>query len=103
MDQSKPMPERKSKNEYQRLIPLAPVEQVSERYTGSVLQATGLYYQPVTAMIIPGTPNKLAVFGPENEQRLGDFMRTDLNIEYRRQFSFGKLKASTSVAVVPET
>ena len=44
-----------------------------------------------------GIPNKLAVFGPDNQERLGDYTRTDISFEYDRELSFGKLKASFSI------
>jgi len=43
-----------------------------------------------------GTPNKLAVFGPENQTRLGNYSRFDLSIEYKNRFEFGNLKAGLS-------
>lgn len=48
-------------------------------------------------MYATGNPNKLAVFGPSNEQRLDDYMRADLSIEYRKNFRAASLKASFSV------
>ncbi len=44
-----------------------------------------------------GTPNKLAIFGPSNVQRLGNYMRADLSLEYQKQLRFGNIKASVSV------
>jgi len=48
-------------------------------------------------MYATGTPNKLAVFGPSNEQRLDNYMRADLSLEYQEEFRFGAFKASFSV------
>lgn len=48
-------------------------------------------------MYATGNPNKLAVFGPSNEQRLDDYMRADLSIEYTKNLRAGNLKASVSV------
>lgn len=44
-----------------------------------------------------GTPNKLAVFGPNNQERLSDYMRTDITLAYKRQLSFGNIEASFSI------
>ena len=44
-----------------------------------------------------GTPNKLAVFGPDNQERLGDYMRTDATVEYKKELSFGDMEVSFSV------
>lgn len=51
----------------------------------------------VSWMYATGTPNKLAIFGPQNEQRLGDYMRTDFSLKYNRKLSFGTINASASV------
>lgn len=48
-------------------------------------------------MYATGNPNKLAVFGPDNDQRLDDYMRTDLSLEYGRTLSFGDFKTSISL------
>lgn len=48
-------------------------------------------------MYATGTPNKLAVFGPSNDQRLDNYMRTDLSLEYQKNFNKSALKASFSL------
>ncbi|HKL19974.1 MAG TPA: TonB-dependent receptor [Halalkalibaculum sp.] len=48
-------------------------------------------------MYATGTPNKLAVFGPANDQRLEDYMRADLSLEYRKKFKAATLKTTFSV------
>ncbi|NGP76976.1 TonB-dependent receptor [Balneolaceae bacterium YR4-1] len=51
----------------------------------------------VSWMYATGTPNKLAIFGPANDQRLEDYMRTDLSVEYRKEFKSATLKTTFSV------
>ena len=51
----------------------------------------------ISWMYATGSPNKLAVFGPSNEERLDDYMRADLSIEYQNNFNFGDMKASVSI------
>jgi hypothetical protein len=51
----------------------------------------------VSWMYATGTPNKLSVFGPANEQRLDDYRRTDLSLEFQKKLNFGDIKASLSV------
>lgn len=48
-------------------------------------------------MYATGAPNKLATFGAGNDERLGNYQRTDITIEYKNRLSFGKLQASVSV------
>lgn len=48
-------------------------------------------------MYATGTPNRLATFGPENEERLGNYQRTDVSINYQKSTRFGKVKAGISV------
>lgn len=51
----------------------------------------------VSWMYATGTPNKLAVFGPANDQRLDDYMRADLSLEYLKKFKMATLKTTFSV------
>jgi hypothetical protein len=44
-----------------------------------------------------GTPNKLATFGPHNEQRLGNYYRTDISAEYSRSIGEADLTFSFTV------
>jgi hypothetical protein len=44
-----------------------------------------------------GTPNKLATFGPQNEERLGNYHRTDISAEYRQSLGGAELTFSLSV------
>lgn len=48
-------------------------------------------------MYATGTPNKLAVFGPQNEDRLGDYRRTDISAEYTHQFIWGSINLTASI------
>ncbi len=48
-------------------------------------------------MYASGTPNKLATFGPQNEQRLGNYYRTDISAEYRKSLGRAQLTFSLSV------
>ncbi len=48
-------------------------------------------------MYATGTPNKLAVFGPANDQRLNDYMRADLSLEFTKKFKSATLKTTFSV------
>lgn len=51
----------------------------------------------VSLIYATGNPNKLAIFGPDDEQRLGNYMRTDIGIDYERKLSFGDFKTSISL------
>lgn len=44
-----------------------------------------------------GSPNRLATFGPANDERLDDYRRTDLTVEYKSTLSYGKVSASISL------
>lgn len=44
-----------------------------------------------------GTPNKLAVLTSGQDERLGDYYRTDLTLQYIREFDFGGVEASLSL------
>ncbi|GAA5522621.1 TonB-dependent receptor [Aliifodinibius salicampi] len=48
-------------------------------------------------MYATGTPNKLATFGPQNDQRLGDYQRADISAEYTHSFGERHLNLSFSV------
>ena len=48
-------------------------------------------------MYATGTPNKLSTFGPQNDERLGSYRRTDISAEYTHNFGGGYLKASATV------
>jgi len=48
-------------------------------------------------MYATGMPNRLATFGPENEQRLGNYQRADVSLNYQKSTGFGKVKAGVSV------
>ncbi|TYP92797.1 TonB-dependent Receptor Plug Domain [Fodinibius salinus] len=44
-----------------------------------------------------GRPNKLATFGPQNNDRLNKYQRTDISAEYKRKFESLQLMISASV------
>lgn len=44
-----------------------------------------------------GTPNKLATFGPQSNQRLDNYKRTDISMEYSRNFTQYDLSVSASI------
>lgn len=48
-------------------------------------------------MYATGTPNKLATFGPQNDQRLGDYQRADVSAEYTYGLGDGHLNLSFSI------
>lgn len=48
-------------------------------------------------MYASGTSNKLATFGPQKEQRLGNYQRADVSVEYIHRFGGGHLNISLSV------
>lgn len=48
-------------------------------------------------MYASGTSNKLATFGPQKEQRLGNYQRADVSAEYLHKFSGGHLNISLSI------
>ncbi len=48
-------------------------------------------------MYASGTPNKLATFGPQNDKRLGDYRRTDLSVEYRRNLGKTTLQLTATI------
>ena len=48
-------------------------------------------------MYASGTPNKLATFGPQNDQRLGNYYRTDISAEYSQSLGGTNLTISLSV------
>jgi len=68
------------------------------RYTASItakpFSGFSLY---LSWMYATGTPNKLAAFGPQNEDRLGDYQRADISAEYSHQFSWGNINLTASI------
>jgi len=44
-----------------------------------------------------GTPNRLATFGPADEERIGNYQRLDMSLKYRRNIHFGKMEAGFSI------
>lgn len=44
-----------------------------------------------------GTPNKLATFGPQADERLSSYKRTDLSLDYTKEFSSLDLTLSASI------
>ncbi|MGD8427923.1 MAG: TonB-dependent receptor [Balneolaceae bacterium] len=44
-----------------------------------------------------GTPNKLAVFGKQNEERLGDYQRADISVKYNRHLKKSDLSLSMTL------
>lgn len=44
-----------------------------------------------------GNPSKLATFGPANDERLGDYQRLDLSVEYTQKLAFGEMEAGFSI------
>lgn len=48
-------------------------------------------------MYASGTSNKLATFGPQNEQRLGNYQRADISAEYTHKFSRASINISLSI------
>lgn len=48
-------------------------------------------------LLATGTPNRLAVFGPSDDDRLDHYQRTDISAEYSKKLSAGVLKARISV------
>lgn len=47
-------------------------------------------------MYASGRPNKLATFGPQNDNRLNKYQRTDISAEYKRKFESLQLTVSAS-------
>lgn len=51
-----------------------------------LFKGVGIY---VSQQWASGVPNRLSVFGPENRARLGDFARTDISLDWLREWSSG--------------
>jgi hypothetical protein len=54
-------------------------------------------YAHISWNFATGTPNKLATFGNQTNQRLDNYRRTDLSLEYKRKFSRYDISVSTSI------
>ena len=68
------------------------------RYTASAeVNPTTNFSLYLSWMYASGTPNKLATFGPQNEERLGNYYRTDISAEYNQSFGGTELTFSLSV------
>lgn len=68
------------------------------RYTASAeVHPTNNITLYLSWMYASGTPNQLAIFGPQNEQRLGDYYRTDISAEYRQSLGEAELTFSAGI------
>ena len=68
------------------------------RYTTSVeIRPVNHFSLFVSWLYATGTPNKLAVFGNDEQERLGDYQRTDLTLEYKNRLDFGYIDLSLSI------
>lgn len=68
------------------------------RYTASAeINPTSNFSFHLSWIYASGTPNKLATFGPQNEQRLGNYYRTDISAEYSQSIAGTELTLSASI------
>ncbi|HKK44615.1 MAG TPA: TonB-dependent receptor, partial [Balneolaceae bacterium] len=66
----------------------------SASMTAKLFSGFSLY---LSWMYATGTPNKLAVFGPQNEKRLGDYRRADISAEYTHSLKKGNISLSATL------